>query len=412
LPGDELAGRRLWFVGICGDGMSALALLAAALGAEVGGSDVRTSRFSPLLEDAGVEVLIGEQRAENVPAGAQVVYSTAVPRDNSEVAAAGDLVLHRGELLAQIVAARPSVVVGGTHGKTTTAAMIAFCLRELGLDPAFYVGTEVPQLGGNAHAGEGWLVAEGDEADRSIALLAPRIAVLTNIDFDHHATFASRAEVEELLDDWAARAVQVVRGADLEQLDVELSVPGAHNRQNAATALATLELLGVSRADAIPILQRYRGAGHRFERHGEAAGVTVISDYGHHPAEIDVTIATAREQASGRVLVVFRPLRYSRTRYLTHELAQSLAAADAVAVAEVSGASESAPPGVTGKLVVEELSDLRPGMPLAWTPQLGDAAAYVARRARPGDLVLMQGADDVVTAAPLVLAALKGSGSI
>jgi len=121
LPGDELAGRRLWFVGICGDGMSALALLAAALGAEVGGSDVRTSRFSPLLEDAGVEVLIGEQRAENVPAGAQVVYSTAVPRDNSEVAAAGDLVLHRGELLAQIVAARPSVVVGGTHGKTTTA---------------------------------------------------------------------------------------------------------------------------------------------------------------------------------------------------------------------------------------------------------------------------------------------------
>jgi UDP-N-acetylmuramate--alanine ligase len=406
LPGDELAGRRLWFVGICGDGMSALALLVAGLGAEVGGSDVKMSRFSPLLEQAGIDVRIGEQRAENVPAGAEVVYSTAVPRDNPEVAGAGERVLHRGELLAQIVAERSSVVVGGTHGKTTTAAMIAFCLSELGLDPAFYLGTEVPQLGGNAHAGSGWLVAEGDEADRSLALLEPRIAVLTNVDYDHHATFASRAAVEELFDEWTVRAEQVVRGAHLEPLDAELSVPGAHNRQNAATALATLELLGVSRADAIPILQRYRGAGHRFERHGEEAGVTVISDYGHHPAEIDVTIATAREQTSGHVLVVFRPLRYSRTRYLAHELARSLAAADAVAVADVSGASEPSPHGVTGKLVVEELSDIRPGMPLAWTPQLADAAVYVARRARPGDLVLAQGADDVVTAAPLVLAAL------
>jgi UDP-N-acetylmuramate--alanine ligase len=197
-----------------------------------------------------------------------------------------------------------------------------------------------------------------------------------------------------------------VRGADLDPLDAELSVPGAHNRRNAATALATLELLGVSRADAIPILQRYRGAGHRFEHHGEEAGVAVISDYGHHPAEIDATIATAREQTSGRVLVVFRPLRYSRTRYLAHELARSLAAADAVAVADVSGASEPSPYGVTGKLVVEELSDIRPGMPIAWTPQLADAAVYIARRARPGDLVLAQGADDVVTAAPLLLAAL------
>jgi UDP-N-acetylmuramate--alanine ligase len=332
-----------------------------------------------------------------------------VPRDNPELAAAGDRVLHRGELLAQIAAARPSIVVGGTHGKTTTAAMIAFCLRELGRDPAFYVGTEVPQLGGNASAGTGWLVAEGDEADRSIALLEPRIAVLTNVDFDHHATFASRTAVEELFDEWASRAEQVVRGADLDPLDVELSVPGAHNRQNAATALAALGLLGVSRADAIPILQQYRGAGHRFEHHGEEGGVTVVSDYGHHPAEIDVTIATAREQTSGRVLVVFRPLRYSRTRYLAHELARSLAVADAVAIAEVSGASERPPHGVTGKLVVEELSALRPGMPLAWTPRLADAAVYVARRARPGDLVLAQGADDVVTAAPLVLAALGRS---
>jgi UDP-N-acetylmuramate--alanine ligase len=406
LPGRELEGRRFWFVGICGDGMSALALLAAGLGAEVGGSDLKRSRFSALLDAAGIDVVIGEQRAKNVPPGAEVVYSSAVPLDNPEVVAAGRP-LHRGELLAEIVSSRPSIVVGGTHGKTTTAAMIAFCLQELGRDPAFVLGTEVAQLGGNARAGEGWLVTEGDEADRSIELLEPSIAVLTNVEYDHHSTFASLAEVEELFERWVARADRVVRGDKLEAVAVELGVPGEHNRRNAAAALAALELAGVPREEAFPVLVRYRGAGHRFERHGDAAGVTVISDYGHHPTEIELTIATAREQTAGRVLIVFSPLRYSRTRHLAHELARALATADAVAVAGVSGAGESPIAGVTGKLVVEALAERRPGMPLAWTPALADAAAFVARRARAGDLVLAQGADDVVAAAPLVLEALR-----
>lgn len=407
MPGGELAGRRFWFVGICGDGMSALALLARGLGAEVSGSDLRASRFTPLLEAAGIEIVLGKQRAEHVAPGAEVVYSTAVPLSNPEVAGA-ERRLHRGELLGQIVAARRSIVVGGTHGKTTTAAMIAFGLQELGQDPAFVVGTEVPQLGGNARAGEGWLVTEGDEADRSLEWLRPAIAVLTNVDFDHHATFASRAEVEQLFERWAGQAEQVVRGDELPPVDFELAVPGEHNRRNAAAALAALEAAGVSRDEARPVLARYAGAGHRFELHGEAGGVEVISDYGHHPAEVAVSIATARERAGeGHVLVVFRPLRYSRTRHLAHELAQALAAADAVAVADVSGASEPRPDGVSGKLVVDALAELRPGMPLAWAPGLADAAAFAVRRARPGDVVLAQGADDVTTAAPLVLEALS-----
>jgi UDP-N-acetylmuramate--alanine ligase len=405
LPGRELEGRRLWFVGICGDGMSALALLAAGLGAEVGGSDLRPSRFSGLLERAGIDVVIGKQRGEHVPPGAEAVYSSAVPAGNPEVVAARRA-LRRGELLAEIVSSRPSIVVGGTHGKTTTAAMIAFCLAELGRDPAFVVGTEVPQLGGNARAGEGWLVTEGDEADRSIELLEPSIAVLTNVDFDHHAMFASRAEVAELFERWVARAGQAVRGDELPPVSAELAVPGEHNRRNAAAALAALELVGIRPAEALPIVARYRGAGHRFERHGVAGGVTVISDYGHHPTEIGASIATARAESDGRVLVVFSPLRYSRTRHLARELARALSAADAVAVADVAGASEPRPGGVTGKLVVDALAELRPGMPLAWTPELGDAAAFVSRRARPGDLVLAQGADNVVAAAPLVLEAL------
>ena len=407
MPGAELAGRRFWFVGICGDGMSALALLANGCGAEVGGSDLRRSRFTPLLEAAGLELVIGEQRAENVPAGAEVVYSSAVPLDNVELAAAGRR-LHRGELLAELVAARRSIVVGGTHGKTTTAAMIAFCLQELGQDPAFVLGTEVPQLGGNARAGKGWLVTEGDEADRSIELLRPSIAVLTNVDFDHHSTFASLAEVAELFESWVARADVVVHGDELEPVAFELGVPGEHNRRNAAAALAALERAGVPREEAEPVLARYAGAGHRFELHGEAGGVAVISDYGHHPAEIEVSIATARVRANGgRVLVLFRPLRYSRTRHLAHELAAALAAADAVAVADVSGASEPRPDGVSGKLVVDALAELRPGMPLAWMPALPDAATFVAHRAHDGDVVLAQGADDVATAAPLILEAVS-----
>jgi UDP-N-acetylmuramate--alanine ligase len=286
--------------------------------------------------------------------------------------------------------------------------MIAFCLRELGHDPAFVLGTEVPQLGGNAGAGDGWLVTEGDEADRSIELLRPAIAVLTNVDLDHHSTFASLADVEELFASWVAGADVVVRGDELAPVAFELAAPGEHNRRNAAAALAALERAGVPREEAEPVLGRYAGAGHRFELHGEAGGVAVISDYGHHPAEVDVSIATARERASGgRVLVLFRPLRYSRTLHLAHELAAALAAADAVAVADVSGASEPRPDGVSGKLVVDVLAELRPGMPLAWMPALPDAATFVAHRARRGDVVLAQGADDVATAAPLVLEALS-----
>jgi UDP-N-acetylmuramate--alanine ligase len=402
----RLDGRRFWFVGIGGAGMSGLALVAKAWGAEVGGSDRKRSRFVPSLEAAGIRVKIGEHRADNVPDGTEVIVSSAVQPGNPEVAVASSL-RRRGELLAELVSLRPSIVVGGAHGKTTTTAMIAFCLVQLGRDPAFLIGSEVPQLGGNAGVGEGWLVAEGDESDRSLELLKPRIAVLTNVDLDHHSTFASRVEVEELFARWLAAADQVVLGEGLQPVEVELAVPGEHNRRNAATALAALELTGVAEETALPVIARYRGSGHRFERAGEAAGVTVITDYGHHPAEIRVTIATAREATQGRVLVVFRPLRYSRTRYMARELAAALASADAVAVADVYGAGEPRPNGLTGKLVVDALAELRPGMPLAWTPQLADAAAFVARRARRGDIVLAQGADDVVEAAPLVLASLR-----
>ena len=396
-----LEGRRFWFVGIGGAGMSALALVARAWGAEVGGSDRARSSYVDRLEEAGITVALGHDAA-NVPDGAEVIVSSAITPDNPEVA--GRDVRRRGELLAELVELRPSIVVAGAHGKTTTAGMIAFCLDRLGQDPAFLIGGEIPQLGGNARAGEGWLVAEGDESDRSLELLHPRVAVLTNVELDHHATFASEDEVRELFERWLAAAPSQVRGDELEPVSFELRVPGEHNRHNAAVALAALELAGIARGEAEGVLQEFSGAGRRLEQRGEAHGIRVYDDYGHHPTEIAATLAAARSEANGgRLLVLFQPHLYSRTRHLAPALARALSTADAVAVTRVYAAREEPVEGVDGKLVVDALAAERPGMPLAWMPGLDDAARFLSRRARPGDLVLTIGAGDVERAAPLIL---------
>ncbi len=400
-----LAGRRLWFVGIGGAGMSALALVAREWGAEVGGSDRARSSYVERLEEAGIAVAIGHDAA-NVPEGAEVIVSSAIAADNPEVTRAR-VKKRRAELLAELVELRPSIVVAGAHGKTTTSAMIAFVLDRLGRDPAFLIGGEIPQLGGNARAGDGWLVAEGDESDRSLELLGPQVAVLTNVELDHHATFASEAEVRELFERWLERAPQHVLGDELEPVGFELGIPGEHNRRNAATALAALELADVPRGEAERVLPEFAGVGRRFELRGEAAGVRVYDDYGHHPREISATLAAARSRANGgRVLVVFQPHLYSRTRHLAHDLARSLAAADAVAVTKVYAAREEPVPGVEGSLVAQALAAERPGMAVAWTPELEDAVRFLARRARPGDLVLTIGAGDVERAGELLLGEL------
>jgi UDP-N-acetylmuramate--alanine ligase len=279
--------------------------------------------------------------------------------------------------------------------------MIAFCLERLGRDPAWLIGGDVPQLGGNAGLGDGWLVVEGDESDRTIAALRPRIAVVTNIDLDHHATFGSRAEVDELFARWLDEVPEVVRGDELEPYGGNLAVGGEHNRRNAAAAPAALELAGVPRADAEPALAEFTGAARRLERRGEAGGVEVWDDYGHHPAEIAATLEAL--QGDGRLLVLFQPHLYSRTRHLARELAGSLAVADAVAVADVYAAREEPLPGVTGKLVVDALVELRPGMPVAWMRSVDDGARFIAASARKGDRTLTIGAGDVDRGVGLLL---------
>lgn len=388
-----LAGRRLWFVGVGGAGLSGYALLAHAWGAEVGGWDRAETPYLANVRAAGIDVSIAPEPF--VPDGWEAVVSSAFDVPGTT----------RAELLAELVSLQRSIVVAGAHGKTTTTAMIAFVLDRLGLDPSFLIGGEIPQLGGNARAGEGWLVVEGDESDRTIASLRPDIAVVLNVDLDHHSTFGSLAEVQALFDAWLPHVPKVVRGEELKPVEFELQLPGEHNRRNAAAALAALELAGVERGAAEQALREFAGAGRRFELRG-GNGVSVYDDYAHNPAKVSAAVAAARELEPRRVLVLFQPHLYSRTRHLAHELARALSGADAVAITDVYGAREEPLAGVTGKRVVEALTELRPGMPVAWTPELEDGVRFLAGRARRGDVVLTLGAGDVDRGAELLLAEL------
>lgn len=386
-----LAGRRLYFVGIGGSGMSAYANVSQALGAEVRGWDLRDTIFMEALD--GIEVEIGGEPA--TPDGWEAVVSTA-HLDRCEG-------IPRAAFLAELVAAQPSIVVGGAHGKTTTAAMIAFVLRETGRDPAFIIGGIVPQLGGNAGVGSGWLVVEGDESDRSIGALAPQIAVVTNIELDHHATYASEAELRDFFDVWLASVPHVVCSWELPPVDIDLSVHGDHNRQNAAAALAALELAGVPRAEAESAIARFIGVDRRFELVGQRGGVTVYDDYGHNPTELEVTLRTARTLTSGRLIAVYQPHVVERTRQLHQELGAALGRADVAIVTEIIGARDAPREGITGKLVVDSLpSTVRAG----WAPTPEDAAAMALAWARPGDLVITFGVGEPWKIARAIVAGL------
>jgi UDP-N-acetylmuramate--alanine ligase len=419
--------RRLHFVGIGGAGMSGLALVAKALGAQVTGSDQAESSYTERLREHGIEPSIGHDAA-NLPDGAEVVYSSAVPAENPERRAAADRELHRADLLAQIAALRRCIAVTGTHGKTTTAAMVVEALRGSDFDPAYVVGGELRSTGSNAGWGTAeWIVVEADESDRSLLKLDPEIAVLTNAELDHHATYRSLAELEQTLTQFMDRARQAVvwdrprlrklcppgavaydaREPELSPhgsrftwrgVEVELSVPGAHNAINAAGALEAAALAGADPTKAAAALRDFQGARRRFERLGETdAGASVYDDYAHHPTEVAAALAAAWTLEPERLIAVFQPHLFSRTAALGREFGAALAAADIIAVLSIYPARERPEdfPGVDGRLVAVAAADAADGKRVAWLPAFADARRFLDSTLRDGDLCLMMGAGNI-----------------
>jgi UDP-N-acetylmuramate--alanine ligase len=425
-PDGPWVGRQLHFVAIGGAGMSGLALVSMTLGATVTGSDRAEGPYTGLLRAHGIDPIIGHD-ARNVPAGSEVVYSTAVPADNPERAAATTQ-LHRAELLAEIAARRRCVAVTGTHGKTTTSSMIVHALRGAGMDPSYVIGAELRGTGRNASWGTGeWIVVEADESDRSLLKITPEIAVLTNAELDHHATYASLQDLEATFAQFMASAQRTVvwdrprlralcppdaetfdaaeaqLGVDGSRFDwhgieVAVGVPGAHNAINAAAALTAAALTGADVRRASDSLADFVGARRRLELLGKTTtGAAVYDDYAHHPTEVAAMVAAARSMGSRRVVAVFQPHLYSRTRALARDFGLALSGADIVVVLGIYPARELGDdfPGVSGRAVAAAAADAPGSRAVAWIPAFAEARGYLSAVLRDGDLCLVMGAGDI-----------------
>ncbi|MCF2526249.1 UDP-N-acetylmuramate--L-alanine ligase [Yinghuangia sp. KLBMP8922] len=444
--------------------MSGLAKILAIRGAKVAGSDAKDSTALLALRALGCQVHVGHA-AENLAADATcVVVSSAIRADNPELVAAqerGIPVVHRADALARLMDGRRAVAVAGTHGKTTTTSMLAVSLTSLGLDPSFAIGADLNEAGSNAHHGDGDIfVAEADESDRSFHKYAPEVAVVLNVELDHHANYAS---LDEVLDSFEIFAHRIVPGgtlvvsaddsgagtlrtrlaksapelnvvtvgesadADLQIVKVEpqglsakvtvrgkagaehvftVAVPGRVNASNAVMALAVGLALGIDPAEMGGALGKYQGVRRRFQLKGEADGVRVVDSYAHHPTEIAADLETARGAVgTGRVIAVFQPHLFSRTQQLGTEMGRALAAADIAVVMDIYAAREDPQPGITSHIVAH--SALDNGGLVRMEHSWSEVPAAVAKLVRPQDLVLTMGAGDVTLLGPEILEAIN-----
>jgi UDP-N-acetylmuramate--alanine ligase len=422
------ASRRLHFIGIGGAGMSGLALVCHDLCVEVTGSDRSDSSYMQRLRDAGLAPIVGHDAA-HLPDDAEVVVSTAIGADNPELALArerGLRVRHRGELLAELCAEKRLIAVAGTHGKTTTTAMLTWALRWIGADPAFFVGGEVPGLGlggitANAGWGAGeWVVAEADESDASFLDLRPEIAVVTNIEMDHHSRWGSIAELRDAFSKFAASAEGIVVSAQDESCidhaiggkrsvrafdagvpgpaELSLEVPGGHNVLNARAALAAAELAGFELDEVAAALSGFPGVHRRLELKGDRDGARIYDDYAHHPTEVRAALSALREMAPVRLTAVFQPHLYSRTKAFAEQFGAALALADEVVVLDVYPAREEPIgelAGVSGLDVARAAADRMGGRRVVWAPTPAQAQAVLESRLESGSVLVTIGAGDV-----------------
>jgi UDP-N-acetylmuramate--alanine ligase len=446
------------FVGIGGIGMSGIAEILLNLGMKVSGSDLRRGPVTDRLAQLGATIYEGHEAA-HVAGATVVVASSAVPSSNPEVREAQARkipVIQRAEMLAELMRLKYGIAIAGMHGKTTTTSMVASVLGAGGLDPTVVVGGRVDALGSNARLGTTqYLVAEADESDRSFLKLSPILAVVTNLDREHMDCYRDMADVEHaflafmdkvpfygavtacidnpqlaaILPSVRRRVftygVSTEAAYRLEFLGTvpgsysrflvstskgplgpfELHVPGRHNVLNATAAVAIAHQLEVSPEKIAEGLNHFRGVDRRFQQRGQARGVTVVDDYGHHPTEIRATLAAARECDYRRILVVFQPHRYSRTHDLIEEFGGAFQDAETVIMLPIYAASEDPIPGVTA----ESLASRIKGPRVQYVPDFAAAVAAVAAEAREGDLILTLGAGSVSQLAPQILAALGAS---
>lgn len=448
--------RHVHFVGIGGIGMSGIAEVLLNLGFSVSGSDLERTALTRRLAELGATVYLGHAAAQI--AGADiVVFSSAVAADNPELAAAaqaGVPIIPRSDMLGELMRIRTGIAVAGAHGKTTTTSLAAVVLQEAGFDPTIVVGGRVKSLAAGARLGAGrYLVAEVDESDGNFVRLAPTIALITNIDAEHldfygdlesiHAAFVAFARqvpfhgvVIACVDDAGVRAVlpaidrRVVTygfGAEADvrgRIKVEsaagstfdlvidkaaagelfLGIPGRHNALNALGVCALAAQLDIPFEALKRALAGFEGVGRRFERRGEAGGVLVIDDYGHHPSEIEAAIETARRSYDRRLVVIFQPHRYTRTRDLHERFDRCFREADEVFITGIYAAGETPLPGVSGELIYR--AALRGGArKVSYLPRREDLLAVLADHLRSGDLVLTLGAGDIWSMGDELLAA-------
>ncbi|MEV5527540.1 UDP-N-acetylmuramate--L-alanine ligase [Streptomyces prunicolor] len=455
-PGLPTAMDRPHFIGIGGAGMSGIAKILAQRGAKVAGSDAKDSATADALRALGATVHIGHAAEHLADDATCVVVSSAIRKDNPELARAAELgipVVHRSDALARLMDGLRPIAVAGTHGKTTTTSMLAVSLTALGLTPSYAIGGDLDAPGSNALHGDGEIfVAEADESDRSFHKYAPEVAIVLNVELDHHANYASMEEIYESFQTFADRivpdgtlvisadhegareltrrvsdSVKTVTYGEAEDADVRIlsvvaqglksevtvllggeeltftvSVPGRHYASNAVAALAAGVALGIPAAELAPALAAYTGVKRRLQLKGEAAGVQVIDSYAHHPTEMTADLEAMRAAASSaRLLVVFQPHLFSRTQELGKEMGQSLALADASLVLDIYPAREDPIPGVTSDLIIEAARAA--GADVTPVHDKADVPEAVAGMAKPGDLVLTMGAGDVTDLGPRIL---------
>ncbi len=448
---------QVHFVGIGGIGMSGIAEVLLNLGYAVSGSDLKVSETTKRLESLGAKIAVGH-REENVAMAEVVVISSAVRKDNPEVVAAKRRkipVIPRAEMLAELMRMKYAVALAGSHGKTTTTSMVATVLAAAGLDPTAVVGGKVNVIGSNAKVGKSDLmVVEADESDGSFLRLHPSIAVVTNIDaehLDHYAdidslkrafvefcnrvpfyglnilcldhpnvqallphiekrfvtygsTHAADYRLESVeLDGFSTRFQAFRRESPLGQFSVRMV--GAHNAMNALAVIAIADELHINLDIVKNALAEFQGVQRRFTVKGEVNGITVVDDYGHHPAEVRATLAGARAAFARRLVVAFQPHRYTRTRDLFEEFCQSFNDADVLLLCDIYAAGEEQIDGVSSAKLVEAIA--AHGHPnVRWVAARGDLPSALKECVRPGDLVLTLGAGDITQVGPDLLAAL------